>query len=128
VLALRQALAMSRTKLHRHFFASCAEIIDTPWQIAAASDLAIPGVHGEASLATRIVNRYLHRLFHAAQYDSAIALAFVRVVQMIASPASLFRPATLFRVLWQNVLRSRKSVRRQADSEVERQMRERRVA
>lgn len=127
-LALRQALATSRTKLHRHFFASCAETIDTPWQIAAGSDLAIPGVHGEASLSTRIVNRYLHRLFHAAQYDSAVALAFVRVVQMIASPASLFRPATVLRVLWQNARRSRTWVRGNTASEGERPLRERRVA
>ncbi len=106
-LELRQALKKSRTNLHRRFFAACARVIDTPWRIAAGSDLAIPGVFGDESFSTRIVNRYLHRLFHAAQYDSTVALAFVRVVQMIASPASLFQPATMSRVLWQSVSRPR---------------------
>lgn len=75
----------------------------TPWQVAAGADLAIPGVQGKESLPMRLVNRYLKRLFHAARYDSTVALSFVRVVHMIATPASLFKSATMLRVLWRNL-------------------------
>jgi 2-polyprenyl-6-methoxyphenol hydroxylase-like FAD-dependent oxidoreductase len=103
-VALRGALAGGLDPaLHRHFFKAASRIIDTPWQTAVATDLAFDSVPGERPLAVRFRNAYVRRVQIAAQYDAALAVAFMRVGHLLAPPSSLFKPSVLLRVVWHNL-------------------------
>lgn len=101
-LALREALAHRRglDGVHRRYFAAAAQAVAVPWQLAVGSDLALPGVPGPRPLPVRAVNAYVARLTRAARHDARVAGAFLRVVHLVAPPASLFAPGIVARVLW----------------------------
>ncbi len=84
----------------RRFFRAAARLIDTPWQLAVGSDLAIASVPGPRPLAVRVINAYVARLQRAAVHDAEVTAAFVKVLHMLAPPPSLFAPGILWRVLW----------------------------
>jgi hypothetical protein len=48
----------------------------------------------------RIINAYIARLQRAATQDAKIAIAFIRVIQLVAAPASLFSPSVFLRVMF----------------------------
>ncbi|MBX3634280.1 MAG: monooxygenase [Rubrivivax sp.] len=104
-LALRDTLARGADGLARRFFKAAARIVDGPWQIAVGGDLALPVVPGPRPFPVRLVNAYLARLQRLAVHDAVLAGAFLRVVQMLAPPASLFAPALAWRV-WRGVRRA----------------------
>jgi 2-polyprenyl-6-methoxyphenol hydroxylase-like FAD-dependent oxidoreductase len=81
------------------FFRAVKPVIDIPWQIATGGDLALPGVEGERTVMTRFVNWYLNRLHAAAVTDTRLAVAFIRVANLLAPPPSLLRPDLAVRVL-----------------------------
>ncbi|GAA3989862.1 hypothetical protein GCM10022384_42270 [Streptomyces marokkonensis] len=54
--------------------------------------------HGRP-LGARFAHWYNTRLFHVAVGDARVWTAFVRVVNMVSSPAALFRPAIALKVL-----------------------------
>lgn len=93
--------AMEAATLHRmvgaggfdalKFFKAVAPIVDTPWQIVVGGDLAFPFVEGERTRMGRFINAYLGRMHVAAQTDATLAAAFIRVSNLLASPASLLR-------------------------------------
>ncbi len=85
--------------LWREFFARAAKIIDVPWSIAVGGDLGFAEVAGERTLASRVLGAYLLRVQRAAADDPRAALAFRRVVQMVAAPSTLLRPSLMARVL-----------------------------
>jgi 2-polyprenyl-6-methoxyphenol hydroxylase-like FAD-dependent oxidoreductase len=84
--------------LRRAFFRGCGKIIDTPWSLAVGSDLRFPAVEGPRPLSARLRNAYLKRLTRAAGDDAEIALAFLRVTNLMQPPASLVAPRILKRV------------------------------
>lgn len=102
-LALRCSLARGLAELHRSFFAAAAKSIDNPWQIAVGADLSIPSVQGKRPFIKRAINAYMRKVFVAAEHDAAVTVAFRNVTQMLNSPASLFHPAIVARVIWQNL-------------------------
>lgn len=97
-LALRAALAAPPQALARRFFKAAAKIVDTPWQLAVGSDLAIPRVPGPRPLSVRLVNAYVARLFRAAAVDTRVALAFLEVMHLLKPPPTLFAPGVMWRV------------------------------
>ena len=99
-IALQTALAGSDEGLAKRFFRAAAKVIDAPWQLAVNSDLALPNVPGARPLAVRIVNAYVARLQRAATRDPKVSAAFVRVIHLVAAPASLFAPRIFLRVLF----------------------------
>ncbi|MFG2605050.1 FAD-dependent oxidoreductase [Streptomyces sp. NPDC048514] len=68
-----------------------------PWTLATNSDLMWS--RGPRPFAARLAHWYNARLFHVAVQDAAVWSRFVRVVNMVASPASLFHPAVVLKVL-----------------------------
>jgi len=85
--------------LPRRFFKRAAAVVDVPWSIAVGSDLRMPETVGPRSAMVSFVNWYLARLHQAAQADSTLAYAFMRVANLVAPPQTLFAPALMLRVL-----------------------------
>ncbi|WP_051430127.1 FAD-dependent oxidoreductase [Streptomyces roseochromogenus] len=68
-----------------------------PWTLSTNSDL-MWNPEGQP-LAARFAHWYNTRLFHVAVKDAAVWARFVRVVNMVASPAVLFHPLVALKVL-----------------------------
>ncbi len=98
--ALDECLREGMDGLAARYFRRVARLVDTPWQIAVGSDLRNPGVPGPRPLGSSLVNGWLDRIHRAAQHDPEVALAFHRVANLLAPPASLFRPGLAARVLF----------------------------
>jgi 2-polyprenyl-6-methoxyphenol hydroxylase-like FAD-dependent oxidoreductase len=99
-MALDTALAGGDAGLARRFLRAAAKVIDVPWQLAVSSDLALPNVAGPRPLAVRLVNAYIARLQRAATHDPKVSVAFIRVINLVAAPASLFLPWIVLRVIF----------------------------
>jgi 2-polyprenyl-6-methoxyphenol hydroxylase-like FAD-dependent oxidoreductase len=106
-LALHACLRRGERDLARRFFRRAAQVIDIPWSLAVGNDLRYPAVEAPRSLTTRFVNWYVGKLHTAARDDAAVALAFLKVVNLVEPPARLLHPATGLRVLWGNRRRGR---------------------
>jgi 2-polyprenyl-6-methoxyphenol hydroxylase-like FAD-dependent oxidoreductase len=98
-LVLRDCLRRGDQDLAHRFFRSSAKTIRTAWQSAAGSDLALPEVDGAVPISIRLSNAYLERVLTAAETDQDVMLRFLRVLGMIDSPAKLFSPSFIVRVL-----------------------------
>ncbi|WP_159033076.1 FAD-dependent oxidoreductase [Streptomyces fodineus] len=68
-----------------------------PWTLSTNSDLM--WTPKGQPLAARFAHWYNTRLFHVAVKDAAVWTRFVRVVNMVASPALLFHPLVALKVL-----------------------------
>jgi 2-polyprenyl-6-methoxyphenol hydroxylase-like FAD-dependent oxidoreductase len=99
-IALDAALAGGEDGLARRFFRAVAKVIDAPWQLAVGGDLALPNVPGPRPLALRIMNAYIARLQRAAERDSQVSIAFIRVIHLVAAPVSLLAPRVFLRVMF----------------------------
>jgi 2-polyprenyl-6-methoxyphenol hydroxylase-like FAD-dependent oxidoreductase len=83
----------------RRFFHRASSLLDSPWSIAAGSDLAYPEVEGKRAPGMGLVQSYLDRLLRVSSEDSEVNLAFQKVTNLIAPPPSLFHPRIVLRVL-----------------------------
>jgi 2-polyprenyl-6-methoxyphenol hydroxylase-like FAD-dependent oxidoreductase len=101
-LALRDCLEDGIENVASRYSARVARLISVPWQIAAGSDLRNPGVCGRRTIRIRLANIYLNRVHQAAHRDGRVAVAFHRVSNLLAPPATLLHPCVLSRVLWQS--------------------------
>jgi 2-polyprenyl-6-methoxyphenol hydroxylase-like FAD-dependent oxidoreductase len=111
-LTLRECLrAGPAAGLARRFFAKAARIVDIPWGIAVGADLRFPGIHGARTAKVRLVNAYLARFHVAAATDPVLGGAFLRVVNLMDRPESLFGPTIALRVLRGNLRRTAVSPR-----------------
>lgn len=108
-LVLRDCLRDGDKDLARRYFRASAKTIRIAWQTAVGSDLALPEVEGAAPLSMRLSNAYLGRVMTAAESDPDVALRFLRVVGMLDSPARLFSPPFMFRVLRAHQPRNRRA-------------------
>ncbi|WP_250475623.1 monooxygenase [Caballeronia sp. GAFFF1] len=108
-LALQRCLQAGPDALARRFYGAAARIVDIPWDIAVGNDLRHPRVKGARPLMRRFVNWYIGKLHCAATRDSALATAFLQVVNLMMPPSSLLAPEIARRV-WQGNWRSMLSV------------------
>ncbi|ACD19457.1 NAD(P)/FAD-dependent oxidoreductase [Paraburkholderia phytofirmans] len=99
-LTLQRCLRTGPRDLARRFFRAAAKIVDIPWDIAVGNDLRHPQVKGARSPMLRFINWYIGKLHRAATRDSTLAIAFLKVVNLMMPPASLLSPAIAWRV-WQ---------------------------
>jgi 2-polyprenyl-6-methoxyphenol hydroxylase-like FAD-dependent oxidoreductase len=97
--ALRGLLADGRPLTWRRHFQAMAKAVDDPWTISTSNDLAFPGVTGRRTPLVRVVNAYLPRLHELGERDPEAAAAFLRVVGLLESPATMLRPGLALRVL-----------------------------
>lgn len=99
-LALRDCLARGRRNLPRRFFRATARPIRQAWQLAAASDLALPEIEDREPLVTRLFNRYADRVLTAAEFDPAALDQFARVTALVDPATRLLRPSMVWRAVW----------------------------
>jgi hypothetical protein len=102
-LALQNCLAKGSQNLRARFFKSAGKLIDIPWSIVVDNDLRIPQVEGKRSLRVRFLNWYMSKLHVAARRDRVVAIAFLKVANLMASPESLLHPRISLRVLLGNI-------------------------
>ena len=104
-VVLDQCLSMGSSRLARRFFGQVSRVLDSPWSLAAGSDLAYPEVEGKRNKAMRLAGKYLDWLFRASRKDNNLSIAFQRVTNLMDPPASLFRPNVVMRVFLGNLRR-----------------------
>lgn len=103
-LALDKAVASGLDGLPRRFFAAAAAVVDVPWQLAVGGDLRIPEVVGARTRMGSILGWYIARLHEAAHTDARLALAFMRVANLVRPPQTLLSPGALVRVAYRHLL------------------------
>ncbi|MFI7321194.1 NAD(P)/FAD-dependent oxidoreductase [Streptomyces venezuelae] len=83
--------------LSRAYQRAAARVIQVPWTMATSSDLMwAPTGH---PLPARFAHWYNQQVFALAVHDPSVWARFVRVLNMTAPPALLFRPAVLAKVV-----------------------------
>ncbi len=52
---------------------------------------------------TRFLNWYIKKLHTAAHYDADVSIAFLKVINMVASPPSILAPRIMLRIIKNNL-------------------------
>jgi len=104
-LALHGCLRAGTDSLARRFFAEAARVIDIPWSMAVGNDLRFAQADAPRTPLIRFLNWYMSKLHPVAWNDPVVAAAFLRVVNLMAPPPSLMRPAIAWRILCGQVQR-----------------------
>ena len=96
------ALLANRSSLEglaQAFFQRAAKVIDTPWQLAVGEDFRFPQTSGTKPPGTDFINRYVAKVHRATLHDEVVGEAFLKVMNLMAPPPSLFHPRIVWRVL-----------------------------
>lgn len=97
--ALGECLASGPDRLAKRFFARAGKIIDVSWSAAVGNDLGFPEVEGSRTPLVRFLNWYFGKLHAAAQHDAQVSIAFLKVINMVAPPPTIFHPRIVWRVI-----------------------------
>lgn len=97
--ALDECLAPGLAGVAKRFFAKASKIVDIPWLIATGEDLRYLQVEGKRPPGSSVVNRYLERVHAVASDDTFVCRKFFDVLNLLAPPESLMKPAVMWRVL-----------------------------
>ncbi len=84
--------------LPKAFYKKAKKIINVPWSIAAGGDFLMPQTTGPKPPMTDAVNKYLKKVFVAAQYDPVVNDQLAKVQNLLAMPPSLLTPGMQMRV------------------------------
>jgi 2-polyprenyl-6-methoxyphenol hydroxylase-like FAD-dependent oxidoreductase len=96
-----------RAGFARRMQRSVARTATAAWVIATGADVRYPTTEGRQTGAVgRVVQGYLDRVIEVSMQDAIVNDAFRRVVNLIDSPATLFRPT----VAWRTLTGSRKPI------------------
>jgi len=85
--------------LWKAFFKRAAKMVDLPWQLAVGEDFRFPETQGKKAFGTDLINAYVAKVHRATHRDPVVYGAFLKVMNLIAPPVSLFHPRILWRVL-----------------------------
>ncbi|HXV43631.1 MAG TPA: monooxygenase [Anaerolineae bacterium] len=108
--ALHECLAQGGAEqLASRFFKKVSQVVDIPWNITVGNDRRFVEPEKSANPMARFINWYMGKLHIAARRDPVAALAFLKVTNLMAPPASVLNPRIALRVLWGN-LRPAKAV------------------
>ena len=89
-----------RDGMSETYFKCVAGIIDIPWQTAVGEDFRFPETKGKKAPGTDLINAYIAKVHRATHHDPVVGSAFLKVMNMIETPTSLFHPRILWRVLF----------------------------
>ena len=81
------------------FFRQAAKVVDIPWQLTVGEDFRFPETTGPKPPGTDFINAYVAQVHRATHTDTVVYGAFLKVMNLVAPPASLFAPGILRRVL-----------------------------
>jgi hypothetical protein len=98
-LELQRCLQDHVRPLWKHVFRASARLIETPWTIAVGADLGFAEVQGKRTALGGVLRRYLRQLRRGAVHDPQLAIAFLRVAQLIDEPSALLAPRVAYRTL-----------------------------
>jgi 2-polyprenyl-6-methoxyphenol hydroxylase-like FAD-dependent oxidoreductase len=82
------------------FFRKIAQVLETPWKLSTDAEKEHSTAPEQRTLAAKWLHAYFLRLRRVSQRDAVVALAFIRVTQLLSPPASLFRPRVVAGVLF----------------------------
>ncbi len=85
--------------LWKSYFKQVAKVVDMPWQLAVGEDFRYPETEGTKPPFTDIINAYVEKVHKATQRDPVVYAQFLRVMNLMAPPASLMSPGIIWRVL-----------------------------
>lgn len=88
------------TDLWRAFFKAVAKVVDIPWQLAVGEDFRYPETVGKKPAGIDLINAYVTKVHQATHHDTIVYTAFLKVMNLMEAPTSLFHPKILWRVLW----------------------------
>ncbi len=91
---LRTATQQNQPLDSIRFFQRIGKVLDVPWSLATGADTV--------KAHPNLLDRYFTRLKKVSQHDKVVALAFIKVVQLLAPPAALLHPKIIARVLLGN--------------------------
>jgi 2-polyprenyl-6-methoxyphenol hydroxylase-like FAD-dependent oxidoreductase len=83
--------------LAKTFFRHIAKVIDIPWQLSVGEDFRFLQTRGAKPIGIDFINRYVKRVHRATLADIVVGEAFLKVMNLMAPPISLFHP----RIVWQ---------------------------
>lgn len=109
-IVLQECLARGGTNLAQRFFKGVTPVVDGAWSVAVGNDLQLPHVEGKRTRMDRFINWYIGKLHIAARNDSALSVAFLKVVNMMAPATSLLLPGMAMRVLRGNLAQGKQPV------------------
>ena len=98
-LTLARLLSTERVPPSHVMMRALARIVDVPWQMAGAVDQAFLPSDQRQALRDRLMTAYVDRVQAAAEHDSAVGRAFLRVTGLVDPPGVLMRPGLLWRTL-----------------------------
>ena len=98
-LTLARLLSTERVPSSHVMMRELARIVDVPWQMAGAVDQAFLPSDQRQALRDRLMTAYVDRVQAAAEHDSAVGRAFLRVTGLVDPPGALMRPGLLWRTL-----------------------------
>ncbi len=82
----------------RPFFKRIERIIDIPWQMTTAEDFRFPETEGKKAPGTDFINAYVAQVHRSSHHDPVVGAAFLRAMNLIEAPTSLFRPHIMWRI------------------------------
>lgn len=86
--------------LSRRFQRRLAKVNKAPWLLATSEDYRYRETDGgSASLMTRFMHGYMDRVLRLTTHDVEVRAALLNVFNILALPATLFRPRVLWRVI-----------------------------
>jgi len=98
--ALDNALQQSNLQgVWKLYFKQVAKVVDMPWQLAVGEDFRYPETEGVKPPFTDMINAYVEKVHKATQRDPVVYAQFLRVLNLMAPPASLMTPGIMWRVL-----------------------------
>ncbi|GAB4423709.1 MAG: FAD-binding monooxygenase [Anaerolineae bacterium] len=100
---LAACLAEGPEQLAQRFFARVSKVIDIPWNITVGNDRRLMEPDRPVPPMARFINWYMGKLHIAARRDPVAALAFLKVTNLMAPPASVLHPRIALRVVWGNL-------------------------
>ncbi len=81
------------------WFKRVAKIVDIPWQMAAGEDFRYAETEGKKAPGTDFINAYGARLHRGTHSDPYLLIEFLKVMNLMQPPTSLFHPRTVWHVL-----------------------------
>jgi 2-polyprenyl-6-methoxyphenol hydroxylase-like FAD-dependent oxidoreductase len=81
------------------FFKQAAKVVDIPWQLAVGEDFRFPTTTGPKPAGIDFINQYVAKVHRATLHDEVVGRAFLKVMNLMEPPTSLFYPRILWRVL-----------------------------
>lgn len=87
------------TGLSQRFRKQVPSVLMVPWMLAMTEDLRFPEVEGPRPMGFGLMRWYANQLHTLSAHDPEIVRGFVNVQHMLKSPAALFSPGMVWKVL-----------------------------